>query len=56
MKCWGCDGYHLYSKYFHKGERISIVYNIQEDETVVGNIVFINVNDNSFWGAYKFPR
>jgi len=34
VQCWGCDGNHLYRDYPHKGERMRIIHNIQEDETI----------------------
>jgi hypothetical protein len=34
MQCWGCEGNHLYRDFPHKGERMRIVHNIQEDETM----------------------
>jgi hypothetical protein len=34
MKCWGCEGDHLYRDHPHKGERMRTVHNIQEVEIV----------------------
>jgi hypothetical protein len=34
VQCWGCEGNHLYRDFPHKGERMRIVHNIQEDEIV----------------------
>jgi hypothetical protein len=34
MKCWGCEGDHLYRDCPHKGERMRIFHNIQEAEIV----------------------
>jgi hypothetical protein len=34
MQFWGCEGNHLYRVFPHKGERMRIVHNIQEDETL----------------------
>jgi hypothetical protein len=36
VKCWGCEGNHLYREFPHKGERMRIIYNIQEIEIVEG--------------------
>jgi hypothetical protein len=34
MKCWGCEGDHVYRECPQKGERMRFVHNIQEDETM----------------------
>jgi hypothetical protein len=34
IKCWGCEGDHLYKHCPHKGDRMRIVHNIQEVDTV----------------------
>jgi hypothetical protein len=34
IKCWGCEGDHLYTDLPHKGENIRIVQNIQEFDIV----------------------
>jgi hypothetical protein len=34
IKCWGCEGDHLYRDFPHKGERMRIVHNIQEADTI----------------------
>jgi hypothetical protein len=34
IKCWGCEGDHLYRDFPHKGENMRIVHNIQEVDTV----------------------
>jgi hypothetical protein len=34
IKCWGCEGDHMYRDFPHKGERMRIVHNIQEVDTV----------------------
>jgi hypothetical protein len=34
VQCWGCEGNHLYRDCPHKEERMRIVHNIQEAETV----------------------
>ena len=34
IKCWGCEGNHLYRDFPHKGQRMRNVHIIQEDEIV----------------------
>jgi hypothetical protein len=34
IKCWGCEGDHMYKYCSHKGDRMKIVHNIHEDDTV----------------------
>jgi hypothetical protein len=34
IKCWGCEGDHMYKDCLHKGDRINIVHHIKEDDTM----------------------
>jgi hypothetical protein len=34
IQCWGCEGNNLYRVFPHKGERMRVVHNIQDDETI----------------------
>jgi hypothetical protein len=34
MKCWGCEGDHMYRYFPHRGEKVRIVHNVQQDDTV----------------------
>jgi hypothetical protein len=34
IQCWGCEGNHVYRDCAKKGERMRIVHNIQEDDTI----------------------
>jgi hypothetical protein len=34
MKCWGCEGDHMYRYFPHRGEKVRIVHNVQNIETV----------------------
>jgi hypothetical protein len=34
MKCWGYEGYHTYIDCPHKGEKVKIVHNVQQDDTM----------------------
>jgi hypothetical protein len=29
IKCWGCEGVHMYIHFHHRGERVNIVHNVQ---------------------------
>jgi hypothetical protein len=37
MKCWRCEGDHLYSDFPHKSERMRIFHNIQKSKIVECN-------------------
>jgi hypothetical protein len=34
MKCWGCEGHHMYIYCPHRGEKVRIVHNIQQVDTM----------------------
>jgi hypothetical protein len=34
IKCWGCEGDHMYKDCPHKGDRMRTMHNIQEDDTM----------------------
>jgi hypothetical protein len=34
IQCWGCEGNQLYKDFPHKGERMRIFHNIQDDKKV----------------------
>jgi hypothetical protein len=34
IQCWGCGGDHMYRDFPHRGEKVRIVHNVQQDETV----------------------
>jgi hypothetical protein len=34
IKCWGCEGDHMYRDFPHRGERVKIVHNVQQVDTV----------------------
>jgi hypothetical protein len=33
IQCWGCRGDHMYRYFPHRGEKVRVVHNVQEDET-----------------------
>jgi hypothetical protein len=34
IKCWGCEGDHMYRDFPHRGEKVRIVHNVQQVDTV----------------------
>jgi hypothetical protein len=34
IQCWGCGGDHMYRDFPHRGEKVRIVHNVQQDDTV----------------------
>jgi hypothetical protein len=36
IQCWGCEGDHMYRDCPHRGEKVSIIHNVQQDDTVEG--------------------
>ena len=34
MQCWGCEGDQMYLDFPHKGEKVRIVHNVQQADTV----------------------
>ena len=34
MKCWGCEGDHMYNDYPHRGEKVRNVHNVKQAETM----------------------
>jgi hypothetical protein len=34
IKCWDCEGDHMYKYFPHRGERVNIVHNVQHDDTI----------------------
>jgi hypothetical protein len=34
IQCWGCKGHHMFKDCPHKGEKVRIVHNVQQDEIV----------------------
>jgi hypothetical protein len=58
IQCWGCKGNKLYRDFPHKGERMRIVHNIQEDETIEdmgGNIPRMYASLDNKQSEYQSP-
>jgi hypothetical protein len=34
IQCWGCKGDHMFRDFPHRGEKVRIVHNVQQDETM----------------------
>ena len=34
IQCWGCKGDHMFKYFPHRGEKVRIVHNVQQVETV----------------------
>jgi hypothetical protein len=34
IKCWGCEGEHMYRDFPHRGEKVRIIHNVQQDDTM----------------------
>jgi hypothetical protein len=34
MKCWGCEGDHMYIYCHHKGEKVMTIHNVQQNDTM----------------------
>jgi hypothetical protein len=34
IQCWGCGGDHMYKYFPHKGEKVRIVHNVQQYDTM----------------------
>jgi hypothetical protein len=34
MKCWGCEGDHMYKDFPHRREKVRTVHNVQQDDIV----------------------
>jgi len=34
MKCWGCEGDHMYRDFPHRDEKVKIVHNVQQVDTM----------------------
>ena len=34
IKCWGCEGDHMYKYFPHQGDKMRIVHSIKQEETI----------------------
>jgi hypothetical protein len=34
MECWGCKGNHMYRYFPHRNDKVRVVHNVQQEETV----------------------
>jgi hypothetical protein len=56
IKCWGCGGDHRHRYCPHRGEKVRIVHNVQQVDTVEDmgrNVPSIYVVDPDFMGRMK---